>query len=106
MCIFWPDKITNYDLWKSTDQEPIQISITRRKWRWIGHTLRKPVKDITRQALGFNTKRTRKRGRPGNTWRKTIIHECETLNKSWCELKELAVNKKEWNSLIENLCKL
>nr|CAH8819931.1 unnamed protein product [Trichobilharzia regenti] len=36
---------------ESTQQEPIVKQICRKKWRWIGHTLRKPASDITRQAI-------------------------------------------------------
>ena len=44
----------------------------RRRWRWIGHTLRKPVDIITRQALTWNPEGERKRGRPRNTWRRDL----------------------------------
>jgi hypothetical protein len=29
------------ELWKKTKQEKIEKRIKERKWRWIGHTLRK-----------------------------------------------------------------
>ena len=29
------------ELWRITKQKPIEIQIKRRKWNWIGHTLRK-----------------------------------------------------------------
>ncbi|XP_056017320.1 uncharacterized protein LOC130053779 [Ostrea edulis] len=38
----WPDTISNKELWKRTKQEPIEITI-RTRWKWIGHTLRKPT---------------------------------------------------------------
>jgi len=40
MNIKWIDKITNEELWRITQQKPIEIQIERRKWNWIGHTLR------------------------------------------------------------------
>ncbi|CAH8845511.1 unnamed protein product [Trichobilharzia szidati] len=49
--IRWPERISNKDLWERTNQEPIVKQIGRKKWRWIGHTLRKPASDITRQAI-------------------------------------------------------
>ena len=42
---------------ESADQEAVKISVKRRKWRWIGHTLRKPANNITRQALDWNQKK-------------------------------------------------
>ncbi|KAL0165193.1 hypothetical protein M9458_040946 [Cirrhinus mrigala] len=40
--IRWPDKISNKELWQRAGQESITSQILRRKWGWIGHTLRKP----------------------------------------------------------------
>jgi hypothetical protein len=39
--IKWTGKITNEELWRNTELKPIEIKIKRRKWNWIGHTLRK-----------------------------------------------------------------
>ena len=49
--IRWPEVISNEDLWERTQQCRIEESIKRRKWKWIGHTLRKPENNITRFAL-------------------------------------------------------
>ena len=38
--VWWPNKISNKELWKKTKQEEISTTIKRRKWSWIGHTLR------------------------------------------------------------------
>ncbi len=65
--IKWPNKISNINLWKRTKQEPVIQTITSRKWRWIGHTLRKDQFNVTRHALDWNPEGQRKRGRPQNT---------------------------------------
>jgi len=39
--IWWPNIISNKDLFKATGQEDINLEIRKRKFRWIGHTLRK-----------------------------------------------------------------
>ena len=67
----WTDKISNTTLWKMTKQLPIENEIKKRKWRWIGHTLRKPPNTITRQAITWNPPGKRRRGRPRNTWQRT-----------------------------------
>ena len=38
---WWRNIISNKDLWKATGQEDINLEIRKRKFRWIGHTLRK-----------------------------------------------------------------
>ena len=63
----WFDRVQNTDLWTRAKQEPMVIQIRRRKWRWIGHTLRKEPSNITRQALEWNPQGKRKRGRPKQT---------------------------------------
>jgi hypothetical protein len=37
--IWWPNIISDKDLWKVTGQEDINVEIRNRKFRWIGHTL-------------------------------------------------------------------
>ena len=46
----WTDKIRNEQLWERTGQVPIQTEVGRRRWKWVGHTLRKGKNSITRQG--------------------------------------------------------
>ena len=46
--IRWPDIIGDQDLWKRTRQQPIEVDIFQRGWKWIGHTLWKSSSNITR----------------------------------------------------------
>ncbi|KAL8614297.1 hypothetical protein ACOMHN_007635 [Nucella lapillus] len=63
--IRWPEVISNEDLWTRTKQTPIGEDIKKWKWGWIGHTMRKPPSNVTRQALDWNPKEKRKVGRLG-----------------------------------------
>jgi len=47
--IWWPNIISNKDLWKVTGQEDINLEIRKRKCRWIGHTLRKEDGEIPKE---------------------------------------------------------
>ena len=40
--IYWPEKISNRELWARTEQECIPAEITRRKWNWIGQHVTQP----------------------------------------------------------------
>ena len=73
----WPEVISNTELWERTRQTPVKDDIRMRKWRWIGHTLRKPDDCITKVALSWNLQESRKRGRPRNTWRRDLDRERE-----------------------------
>ena len=46
----------NKFLWHRTKQKPAEIAIRQRRWRWIGHTLRKPPTSTTRLVLKWNPK--------------------------------------------------
>ena len=62
----------------------MQIEIRKRKFRWIGHTLRKEDGEISKSALFWNPQGNRKRGRPRNSWRRSVNKEA---GRSWNELR-------------------
>ena len=70
--IFWARKISNSELLKQTKQEDIRTLVTRRRWRWIGHVLRKGNNNIARIAMRWTPEGKRSRGRPKTTWRRTV----------------------------------
>lgn len=76
----WPIKSTNEELWRITQQDDIAITIRKRQWNWIGHSLRTEANNITRQALDCTPQGERKQGRPKDTWRRS------TLEEHWSEL--------------------
>ena len=63
--VWWPRKISNEELWQRTKQERIEVTIRRRKWRWMGHTLRKSANNITRLSLEWNPQGARRKGSHG-----------------------------------------
>ena len=79
------------------------MQIRKRKWRWLGHTLRKPSDDIARQALEWNPQNKRGRGRPTNTWRRTVFEEAKGVKKIWAEIKTDVKNRLTWRILVEAL---
>jgi hypothetical protein len=102
--IFWPDQITNKELWKRTKQLRIDLQIRKRKWGWLGHKPRKPSDDIARQALEWNPQGIRGRGRPRNTWQRMELEEAKGVKKTWAEIKTDAKNRVRWRILVEAIC--
>jgi len=94
-------KISNTELW---NQQPINEEILKRKWGWIGHTLRKPVSNITRQALFWNPPRNRKVGGPRHTWRRSTDKEAKDAGMSWEQLKKTSQTRVRWRSFVAALC--
>ncbi|VDP51229.1 unnamed protein product [Schistosoma margrebowiei] len=52
------------------DSDFAEEEIRKKRWKWIGHTLRKSSNCITRQALTWNPEGKRKSERPKNTLRR------------------------------------
>ncbi|VDP49448.1 unnamed protein product [Schistosoma mattheei] len=46
--IRWPDTISNNVLRERTKQIPVEEEIRKKRWKWIGHTLRKAPNCVTR----------------------------------------------------------
>ena len=101
--INWQDKVTNEDLWHNGAQDPIDKQILKRKWGWIGHTLRKPPTSITRQVLTWNPQGKRKRGRPRNSWRRDTEMELSRQGISWREAERAAQSRVRWRGVVNGL---
>lgn len=102
--IHWPNIIRNQDLWQRANQIPVEEEILKRRWRWIGHTLRKPASSTTRHALTWNPQGKRKRGRPRNTWRRDLEADAKKIGRSWRQLERLAQDRDGWRALVDGLC--
>lgn len=102
--IWWPNVIRSEDLHNRCDIEPIKIIIKKRKWQWIGHTLRKEPDEICRQALDWNPQGSRKRGRPKTTWRSSLAQDIKDSGKTWSQIKALANDREAWRIFVEALC--
>jgi hypothetical protein len=82
-------------VWTATGQEGVNLEIRKRKFRWIGHTLRKEDGEIPKAALLWNHQGSRKRGRRKTSWRRSVIKEA---SRRWNELRFLAADRSRNNS--------
>ena len=82
----------------------IVTSVIRRKWHWIGHTLRRDSNNVARQALNYQPQGKRKVRRPRNNWKRTMLQELERVGYSWERAKALAKNRVRWRVLVDTLC--
>lgn len=78
--------------------------LKRSKWRWIGHTLRKPNASICKQALEWTPAGKRKKERPKTTWRRSVLNEAEAADKTWSQIKVLARKRNDFRNFVEALC--
>ncbi|XP_033118518.1 uncharacterized protein LOC117118125 [Anneissia japonica] len=84
MKIRWPMKITNEELYQITNTNELSQEIHKRRWRWIGHLLRKENGNYARHAIMWTPESRRIRGRPRTTWRRTTEKERNEFGwRSW-----------------------
>ncbi|GFS07019.1 hypothetical protein ElyMa_002979000 [Elysia marginata] len=101
--IHWPKIISNTDLCERTQQQPMEVEMKRRKWRWIGHTW-KPRQCITRHGLVRNPQGRRARERPRMTRKRETEAEIASALKTWKELKEVAQDRMVWRTFCGGPC--
>ena len=92
------------ELWSTTNQKPIDEEIRIRRWKWLGHTMRKDPSSITRQSLRWNPAGKRSRGRPKKTWRRTVEDEMKQAKLSWGEITNIAQNRVRWRNTVAAVC--
>ena len=81
----------------------METIIIRRRWRWIGHVLRKEQDAIPRVAVQWRPEGHRKRGRPKTTWRRTVEAEAAAMGQSWGTLRMLAQDREQWKEFVAAL---
>ena len=101
--IRWPDTIRNTSLWERTGQRPISQEVGQRRWRWIGHTLRKPGSSTTRQVLKWNPQGQRRRGSPRAAWRRQMEDDMKRVGLQWKETVKSAQDRELWKSVVRGL---
>ena len=99
--IFWPTRVSNDEVRRFAGVEKVSTQIRKKRWRYIGHVLRKRPDDNQRIALSWTPDGKRKRGRPKETWRRTVVREREMLGyKSWEAAAADANDRPLWRKLI------
>ena len=73
--------------------------LKRKRWRFIGHILRKPAYDLARVALRWTPEGKGKQERPKTTWKRTV--EAEMKKRDYrCGESEKKAPKTDYLSLL------
>ena len=68
-------RITNKEVLKMAEIENLSEDVRRRRWKFIGHIMRKELQNDCRTALTWAPEGPQKQGRPRTTWRRTAERE-------------------------------
>ena len=100
--IYWPQKVTNDEVRKRAGIEKISVTIKRRRWKWLGHVLRMENNRHAKIAISWTPDGRRKRGRPKETWRRTVERERKDLGfSSWTDASKAAAERDKWRGLVK-----
>ena len=116
--INWRDRLSNAEIRKRFFTTPqLRTTIQKRRLQWLGHVLRKPDQELTKQALlsspcpGWRCRR----GGQLKTWLNTVKADLDVLglhavygvrqwSKNWLNISlELASDRKAWNAIIRDI---
>ena len=106
MKIKWQDKVTNRELLERANIERLSEEVRRRRWRLIGHILRKHPDNDCAAALSWAPEGKRRRGRPKKTWRRTVERERTKAGwkAGWKEVRTAAHDRNHWRTHVQALC--
>ena len=93
--VHWPMRVSNDEIRRRAGIEKISTQVRRRRWKWIGHVLRMAPNRNPHVALTWAPSGKRKRGRPKETWRRTVEKELS----SWAAAAAVAKNRDRCRAL-------
>ena len=103
--IRWQDHVSTKELLERASMKPLSVEVMSRRWKMIGHILRKDRNDDCNVAMSWAPEGKRRRGRPKTTWRRTVEKERQEAGwRSWEEVRTAATNREEWRSSVKALC--
>jgi len=90
-------RITNEAIRARAGMEIISKQVARRRWMWLGHVLRMDHHSHPQIALTWVPEGKLKRGRPHETWRRTVERELEKEGlRTWAAAALAAEDKTAW----------
>ena len=83
---------------------PVEMEVRARRWRWIGHVCRMEKTALPQTAQRWTADGKRRRGRPKETWRRTVEREMKEQGLTWDKVNTMAQDRGQWRELVEAFC--
>lgn len=96
------DRLRNIDIRRDLEIQPTLDFIEQRQLSWWGHLVRMEERRPVRRIWEARIERYKKRGRPRQTWDKTVAGILERKGTTWSDAKRLANNKDVWKKFVKN----
>lgn len=89
----------NEEIEKELENEDIVRFIKSQRIRWLGHVMRREVKDPTRVVMEWRPEKERKRGRPRMTWWDAVMKDLRDMEiENW---RAKCAERKSWRMICE-----
>lgn len=103
--IRWQDHVSNESVMERAGIEMMSKEVKKKRWKYIGHVLRREQGNDCTTALTWAPEGKRKVGRPKTTWRRTVERERNEAGwKTWNQARATALDRAEWRLRVEALC--
>ena len=99
--ISWRDRVSNARIREITKLQPVDEYVRYSRWKWLGHVYRREGR-MVKDTPGYEMQGRRSRGRPKETWIRTMRREAG--EECWDSLEEMAQDRWWWKVFIEALC--
>ncbi len=86
------------------NMEEMSSQVKKRRWKMIGHIMRKKPEEDLRIAMKWTPPGKRRRGRPSMTWRRMVEKERDQRWRSWAEVAVTAADRSGWRAEVSALC--
>ena len=96
----WWHRVSNDTVREITGVQPVDEYVRLSRWKWLGHVFRREGV-IVQGTPGWQVQGKRERGRPNETWMRTMRREAG--EECWEDLEELAQNRWRLREFIEAL---
>ena len=103
MNIRWYEHITEEEVRRRSGPSSVVMRMRIQRWRYYGHVLRMGEERLPKQVLSWTPEGSRRRGRPKETWRRTMQRDIRTNELIDEDIESLAVNRGEWRRFIADL---
>ena len=103
MNIKWYEHVTEEEVRRRSGQQSVIQRWKTQRWRYYGHVLRMSEERLPKQVLSWTPEGRRRRGRPKDTWRRTIHRDVRSKDLTDEEVQGVARDREEWRRLVADL---
>ena len=103
MNIKWYEHVTEEEVRRRSGQQSVIQKWKTQRWRYYGHVLRMSEERLPKQVLSWTPEGRRRRGRPKDTWRRTIQRDVRSKELTDEDVQSAAHCREEWRRFIADL---